>query len=679
MQFVYPYFLFALIAIAIPIILHLFNFRKHKKIYFSNVAFLKEIQQETKAIQKLKHYLVLASRILAIAFLVLAFAQPFISNKKQNTIAEDQYTQVYVDNSFSMENVSQNGPMLEVAKNLANDIANSLKESDKIELLTNNFEAKHQRFTTPEEFKQLLQDINASPNFATISEITQRFFDVQKQNQITHSHIYYISDFQKLIFNPTQWDLDSNNYYTFIPIVPQSLQNISIDSVWCASPELQANKNIQLLAKVSNRSNQAIPNIPIQLSLNEQLKNTQTFSIDANEEKIIALDFMTSQAGWQTGMVKIDDQDITFDDKYYVSFYIPEHISILEIKGKKSTNYFEKLFQKDSYFTFQTQAENQLNYASFGNYQLIVLNALDAISSGLNLELLKYVNSGGNILIIPSENIDLNSYNQLFAALKTNYFESKDTATIKMENIRANDPFFADIFEKITDNMDVPVVKNYYILSQKSRSLSETILKLRNGRKLYSKESAGNGNVFILSVPLQEQSGNFSRHTFFVITMIKTALMSYPNLELGTVLSQNTQAKINLQSNSTAPIKLKNADLSLEVIPNTLNIQNNTILNIAQQITQAGIYSVTQNEETLAYIALNYDRKESNLAHYSSEELQAMIQQNAWKNVNIMQANLKTFAKDIQQEQRGTPLWKYCILLTLFFLLIETLLLRFLK
>ena len=47
MQFLYPGFLFALAAIAIPIIIHLFNFRKFKKVYFTNVAFLKEIKHET--------------------------------------------------------------------------------------------------------------------------------------------------------------------------------------------------------------------------------------------------------------------------------------------------------------------------------------------------------------------------------------------------------------------------------------------------------------------------------------------------------------------------------------------------------------------------------------------------------------------------------------------------------
>ena len=78
MKFLYPQFLYALAVVAIPIILHLFNFKKFKTVYFSNVRFLKEVKQQTKAKSELKHILILLSRILALSSLVLAFAQPYV-------------------------------------------------------------------------------------------------------------------------------------------------------------------------------------------------------------------------------------------------------------------------------------------------------------------------------------------------------------------------------------------------------------------------------------------------------------------------------------------------------------------------------------------------------------------------------------------------------------------------
>ena len=72
-----PQILYALLALAIPIIIHLFNFRKHEKIYFSSIRFLEEIKTKNKKKRNLKNLLILLSRLLALAFLIIAFAKPY--------------------------------------------------------------------------------------------------------------------------------------------------------------------------------------------------------------------------------------------------------------------------------------------------------------------------------------------------------------------------------------------------------------------------------------------------------------------------------------------------------------------------------------------------------------------------------------------------------------------------
>src|SRR3954469_9249095 len=109
MHFIYPGFLVALAALSIPVIIHLFNFRRFRKIYFTNVRFLKEIKQDTKSRSRLKHLLVLFSRLLALTFLVLAFAQPFLPAKTNSAIGQSRRISVYIDNSFSMDALSKNG------------------------------------------------------------------------------------------------------------------------------------------------------------------------------------------------------------------------------------------------------------------------------------------------------------------------------------------------------------------------------------------------------------------------------------------------------------------------------------------------------------------------------------------------------------------------------------------
>lgn len=62
MAFLNPSFLWALFAMAIPVIIHLINFRKPKVVYFSNTAFIEDVKKETRTKTKLKQILILIDR-----------------------------------------------------------------------------------------------------------------------------------------------------------------------------------------------------------------------------------------------------------------------------------------------------------------------------------------------------------------------------------------------------------------------------------------------------------------------------------------------------------------------------------------------------------------------------------------------------------------------------------------
>ncbi len=77
MHFIHPWYLTGLLALAIPIIIHLFNFHRYKKIYFTNVRFLEVLQTETRRTSRLRNIILLLLRMLFITAVVLAFAQPY--------------------------------------------------------------------------------------------------------------------------------------------------------------------------------------------------------------------------------------------------------------------------------------------------------------------------------------------------------------------------------------------------------------------------------------------------------------------------------------------------------------------------------------------------------------------------------------------------------------------------
>jgi hypothetical protein len=171
MHFLFPAFLFALAALAIPVIIHLFNFRRYQKVYFSNVQFLKEIQEQQASRRNLKELLILVSRSLAILFLVFAFARPFIPGKNAANSGKQQAVSVFIDNSYSMETLNKEGTLLDEAKRRAKEVVSAYSINDHFQLLTQDFEGKHQRLLSRDEFNDAVDAVKISPQIV-LSEVS---------------------------------------------------------------------------------------------------------------------------------------------------------------------------------------------------------------------------------------------------------------------------------------------------------------------------------------------------------------------------------------------------------------------------------------------------------------------------------------------------------------------------
>ena len=144
MSFLHPAFLWALTALAIPVLIHLFQLRRFKRIDFPNVRFLAEISQQTRARKKVQHWLVLLARMLALACLVLAFAQPYLPSKNGAVQAGERAVSLFVDDSFSMDGRNAQGRLLDQARKGAQDAVMAYSATDRFQVLTGQFGGKEQ-------------------------------------------------------------------------------------------------------------------------------------------------------------------------------------------------------------------------------------------------------------------------------------------------------------------------------------------------------------------------------------------------------------------------------------------------------------------------------------------------------------------------------------------------------
>lgn len=685
MNFIYPGFLFALSALAIPVIIHLFNFRKFKKIHFTNVRFLREIKQDTQSRSRIKHLLILCSRLLAVTFLVLAFAQPFIPKGKASTMTGSRGISIYIDNSFSMDAMGKNGSLIETAKKKAREIAKAYKPSDKFQLLTNDFEARHQRLINREEFLQLVDEVQSSASVRKLDEVISR-----QEEALNHAEgidikngkiVFEISDFQKTTDNPEFIKPDSTLSINLVPVVTSKTNNIYIDTCWLNTPFIQLNQNNELTLRIRNISSETVENIPVKLFINGVQKALSSLKLEANSSMETRLTFSVSEPGWQQAQLSISDYPVTFDDNYFFSFQVEEHLEVLAINGNSPGSYLQALFGNDSYFVFNNSPVNQVDYSSFHSYHLIILNNLDEISSGLGQELKKYTESGGTVFIFPAPNAAVNDYKDFLEPLGINYPVQLITADDKVAKIESGHSIFSDVFENkksIPENLDLPVIKKYYQLSKNLRTKEESLMKLASGNTFLSLNEVKKGRVYLSCVPLAEEFSNFPKHALFVPVMLKAAFHGSSDSHPQLVIGKNEDIESDFFANSGENVlHLRNDEMKFDIIPEIKNIENKSFISIHDQVKKAGNYSLTNDQKIISYLSFNYDRSESDLSCFTSDELNQEVQKRTDLRLNTINPESVDLTHSVLQINEGVRLWKYCIVLALLFLAIEILLIRF--
>ncbi len=681
MNFLFPTFLIGLTAIAIPIIIHLFNFRKYKKVYFTNVQFLKELKQESDSKSKLKEWLILAMRILAIVCLVFAFAQPFIPGKTKTTKGEKAIS-IYVDNSFSMENMNKKGTLLENAKQLAAEIVNSFNASDKFQLLTNDFEGKHQRFLSKEDFIEQLNEVKISASIKSMNDVVKRQQDFLQNSNSKNKRIFLVSDFQKNSNDIDKAILDTSIQVTCIPITSSEINNVFIDSVWFDSPVQQFDTKQVIHANIINKSNKDIENGTLKLFINNKQISLNSFNITKGDSKDVTITFTIKDKGINNGVLKIEDYPITYDDDFYFSFNAQTTIHSLVINGKesKTANNFKSLLQKDSLFVYNENKETAIDYSLFSKTNMIILNELTTITSGLSSELQKFISTGGSVVLFPHTKADIVAYNTAFQILQLPPIESLDTTDTKIQTINFEQGLFGGVFEKIDQRMDLPKVYTHYTFKQKTSSGSQIIIPLQNGQPFLTEHKYENGKIYLFSIPSDETASNFVKHALFVPCILKMGILSLKPTPIYYKTAINEVISVSAPSDfSDNALHIIKTDKTIDVIPEHRLVNSNTQLYTQNQVSKSGYYSVMKKDSIIKNLAFNYDRKESDMNFYNDEALQKLVDEKGIRNISIINANEKSVANSLQEINDGKKLWKLFLILALVFLLSEIFIIRLLK
>ena len=672
MSFANPNFLYGLFALLIPVIIHLFNFRRYKTVYFSNVKMLQEIMQKTRRESQIQHLIVLLLRMVAIAAIVLAFAQPYKTGNA-TTDGEGSLVTIFVDNSFSMNANSEDGPLLQSAVNHAKEIVNSYGFGDEFILITQDFSSKHSHIMNKDEILGILDDIEISPNHKSISDVMAKKDHIAQDARCQNEVNYILSDFQKSGFNAQELKDTAKTY--LIPLTAAEVNNVAIDSVWFSAPVFKKGQEINLCVRVQNYGEADVIKLPLKLYINNTQQALAAVDIKANSFSDCQLRYTIHDEGIQCGQVEISDSPIIFDDKFYFVYNVSSATHIIAISENKPNRYLKAMFGYDSLFVYSEMTKSKINYSLFKESRLIILDQLTDISTGLQDELSKFVANGGDLLIFPAKEMADGNWQQFLTSLGTGRFTNLNTSSLKIGEINYESIYFKDALQKQNDRVDMPTVTNYYAMTTQSENPEEVIMRLENNAPLLTATSVGKGHVFTSAVAMDDFFGEAHRHALFFVPLHNIAIKSQKTEQIYNIIGKDDEWVLSDKIPSSEDILTIRAQKgNFEFIPEHKGTNGETRLFFHSQVTESGLYDLEQGTILVSALAFNYGTQESELSYYDNGELEKMFNGN--DNVTVLDGTPHTLMPQLSEQTKGHAIWRYFIFVALAALLAEILVLR---
>jgi hypothetical protein len=642
MTFLNPAVLFGLIAAAIPVLLHLLNLRKLKRIEFSTLAFLKELQKNKIRKIKLKQWILLALRVLIILLLVFAFARPTVKgiNIGGTTSAAKTTAVFIVDNTFSMSVIDEKGSYFNRAKQVVRSLLDEFQDGDQIALIPVADTAKSYFNITssPVEFKKNLDELEISNVSGTLNASLMKAAKVLEESQNFNKEIYIFTDLQKDRLWETrknagiQEDIDFNMIKTdlsevfnkrvklyIFDLASKKPFNLGIDSFEVNNQIFEINKPVSFTASIKNYSDRAVKDFVASLFINGKRSAQQSVSLNSGEARKVTFETILKTAGNIEVICELEDDDILNDNKRYIDISIPEKISVGILSDVQSDERFVKLalsaLQQDNNIEITSKNLNQLTSINLDNF-----DAIFVVGSGNNGHLdrlASYVQNGGGIFLMPGSGSTLESFSSFVKKFNIpvpvsyqgalNNLSPGVNNSAMFDKVEFEHPVFTNLFEKTSKGkIESPEIHKYFKMN--SGGKGKSIITLLDRSSFLSEYNMGSGKVLLLNTaPLLDWS-DLPLKGIFAPLINKSVYYLASKDGQGKVFKAGDEAVINLHASNFPQLKIERPNHTEEFINpdngfhNYLNYKNTFL---------PGNYRVSGGDKLIDYFSVNVDPLES--------------------------------------------------------------------
>ncbi len=642
MHFKHPEILYFLFLLIVPILVHLFQLRRFKTSYFTNVRFLKELAIQTRKSSKIKKRLLLATRILLLTCAIIAFAQPFFEAKDSKNASNEMY--IILDNSFSMQAKGKKGELL---KRAVQELLENTPETAQFSLLTNT---ENYWNTDIKSVKSSLQNLKYS---AAPFELSSIMAKVKAHKSAYNKDIVIISDAVGLTENDIK-NIDTGEKPYFIIPEAEQKNNVSIDSVYI-------NQTLENFYEIGvDLSGYGEDFKPISTALYNQNKliAKTIINFDTKKKKI---SFTIPKEAFH-GYVSIEDNGLTYDNKLFFSISKNKKTNVISIGEPEKSNFLSRIYTSAE-FNYNNYSISSLDYNSLEKQNTIILNELAEIPQALQTTLKAFVSKGGNLVVIPSEKTSVSNLNSFLGNFGKVQFNNLKTESKLITKINFDHPLFSGVFENKITNFQYPKTNSSFDIS----SPYPAVLSYEDQSAFVTAVQNPTAGITVFSAPINASNSNFQQSPLIVPLFYKIAQHNQKTGINALTIGSNQPYFVDVLLTKDAILEVKGTEDSFIPIQQILN--NKVKLTFNDFPETAGNYSIFDKKEWVENLSFNYKRTESDLSKVNTNVV------SDFKTADT----ISTIFNTLQTERTDSQIWKWFVIFALLFLALEMAIIKFVK
>lgn len=682
MTFLNPLLLIALVAVIIPIIIHLLNFRKATKIEFSTLMFLKEVKEKEIHKIKIKELILLLIRILIITFLILSFSKPLLKSESYGESTKSKTAIILLDNSFSMDVYQEGRRLIDFERDILNSIKSNFHPTDNIIVINSDFQIAQGNTSDSNIF-----NITYTPfNIPSLLEKSESLLKEQSGNYV---EIFIISDFQKNNFNSNNFHIEQNSslknsHFYFIPVLKHQTSNLGIQTIENLSQINDIYTESKFRVNIKNYNNNDVLNKKLNVYYNDSLIFEKYLSFKPLETQTVNFNLKPNRTDLFyvfADLLNIDNSydDIKEDNKFYYTTNIPEKIKVFILSdNEKYSEYLVLAFKsintvQGNEIIFYDQS-NKLN-KDLSDYDVLVINGKSSFTSEEINKISDYHKSGGGILFFPTINSDIENNNKLLQEISKSKIQNLvnvyDKEEIRLRFSEFNHYITEGIykFKNTTNNeltlKETPSISKYFTYTDKE--LITPIIKINDGDFLIGEFRDANSPVLFYSISADLLMSDFPVKDIFPVLIIKSVYyLSYKNYSYNLI-----SGKSGIIFNKSNYDFIKNLENN---IVNSKRINKGFVsITATNELNKPGVYFLSDSSgKNKQYFTVNIDTTESNIIYANEKDINEISESYGIEKVSFID-NTEFISEILLKNRNGIDLTNLFLYLSIIFIVIEIL------